>query len=210
MKLHYSPASQYVRKVMIVAHELGVAGRIALIHDRAGLDVHNPLLKRPALVLDDGRAIVDSPVICAYLDATFGGGLIPRDGPARWAALSQEALADGVMEAVTAIRIERAFHAGEESAEWIDRQMRKIAGGLDAFEGAVSAGDFAGPLTIGHICLAALCGYLDFLFADYDWRAGRPALARWHAAMAQRPSMQKTTPRLRDGEASALAPRRKS
>jgi glutathione S-transferase len=209
MKLHHSSASQFVRKVMVVAIELGLEDRLELIADKTDLETHNPLLKRPALVTDDNDFIIDSPVICAYLDELAGDRLIPRSAPARWRALSQEALADGVMEAVTAIRVERAFHAGDESTEWTSRQMLKIDQGLDAFETQAARGVLDGPVTIGQITVGALCGYLDFLFADYPWRANRPSLDAWYARFAQRDSMKRTIPQQPPGRVSALAPRQK-
>ena len=40
---------------------------------------YNPLNKVPALVMDDGESIYDSRVICEYLDAISGGGLLPAE-----------------------------------------------------------------------------------------------------------------------------------
>jgi glutathione S-transferase len=195
VKLHFSPASQYVRKVMIVAIELGLDGRIELITDRTGLEKHNPLLKRPVLIADDGNVIIDSPVICAYLDSLVGGRLIPKEGPARWQALSLEALGDGIMEAATAIRQDRVFHPDHASAEWFDRQIVKIRNGLDALDAAAKSWSQSTPLTIGHVTGGVVCGCLDFAFPEAEWRAGRPALTAWYEQHAQRPSMQKTVPR---------------
>ena len=64
MKLHWSPRSPFVRKVMIVAHERGVAGRLSCVRTiaatskpHAELMIDNPLSKIPTLVLDDGELI---------------------------------------------------------------------------------------------------------------------------------------------------------
>ena len=58
MKLIYSPASPYVRKVMITAHELGLVDRLELVAESTTpLDPNpavtgvNPVGKIPALVL---------------------------------------------------------------------------------------------------------------------------------------------------------------
>jgi glutathione S-transferase len=203
MKLHHSSASQYVRKVMVVAIELGLDGRIELITDKKDLEKHNPLLKRPALITDDGDCIIDSPVICAYLDRLAGGRLIPAEGRAHWKALSLEALGDGIMEAISAIRVDRAFHPDGASKAWHDRQILKVVQGLDALEAEAAGGGFAGPLTIGQITAAVLCGYIDFTFAECDWRAGRPALAAWYEHFSKRPSMTRTVPRQSEGGAPA-------
>src|ERR1700685_2027735 len=91
MKLHWSPRSPFVRKVMVVVHELGLADRItcvrtvaATIKPHAALMQDNPLSKIPTLVLDDGTVIYDSPVICEYLDGLDGAPkLHPAEPKAR-------------------------------------------------------------------------------------------------------------------------------
>ena len=77
MRLLGTPTSPYVRKVRIVVHELGLADRIPFeaisLADNPDLSA-NPLRKVPTLLLDDGTAIYDSPVIMEWLDAELGGG----------------------------------------------------------------------------------------------------------------------------------------
>ncbi len=80
MKLHWSPRSPFVRKVMIVAHETGIADRLqcvrtvaAMMKPHAELMVDNPLSKIPTLVLDDGTVLYDSAVICEYFDGLHSG-----------------------------------------------------------------------------------------------------------------------------------------
>src|SRR5690606_24807882 len=80
MKLHWSPRSPYVRKVMMVAHEHGLADRLEIVpthvameQANAALMARNPLSKIPTLVLDDGTALFDSRVIAEYLDGLGGG-----------------------------------------------------------------------------------------------------------------------------------------
>ncbi len=87
MKLHWSPRSPFVRKVMVVVHELGLADRITCVRTvaastkpHAELMQDNPLSKIPTLVLDDGTVIYDSPVICEYLDSLDG---TPKLHPSR-------------------------------------------------------------------------------------------------------------------------------
>jgi glutathione S-transferase len=67
MKLHWSPRSPFVRKVMIVAHERGLIDRLECVRTLAALTTphaelmrDNPLSKIPTLVLDDGTALYDS------------------------------------------------------------------------------------------------------------------------------------------------------
>ena len=199
MKLYFNPASPYVRKVRVTAHELDLSGRIELIsisltpvspHD--GLRSSNPLGKIPALVLDDGTTLYDSPVVCEYLDALAGGNRIfPAAGAARWTALRRQALADGIMDAAVLTRYEDAVRPKElRWQEWIDGQFLKIRTTLDALERE----NLEGVFDIGTISIACALGYLDLRFASEGWRTSRPRLAAWVAAIGKRPSLAATAP----------------
>ncbi len=89
MKLLFSPTSPYVRKCLVVAHELGLNGRLQLLPSNAHpinrdreIIASNPLGKVPTFFTDDGQVLYDSRVICEYLDTLAGGSLFPRTGPA--------------------------------------------------------------------------------------------------------------------------------
>ena len=123
MKLRYSPTSPYVRKVMVVALETGLAERIERIPTTVAPTKYNeevarenPLVKVPALTTDDGMVLYDSPVICEYLDTLHGGQkLFPATGKTRWTALRQQALADGILDAAILGRYEILRASGSEA-----------------------------------------------------------------------------------------------
>ncbi|MDQ2065231.1 glutathione S-transferase [Xinfangfangia sp. CPCC 101601] len=200
MKLFGSATSPFVRKVMVLIHEAGLTG--IEVHDVVVSPVAegtlplnaNPLGKIPALLLDDGRAIYDSRVICRYLDEHGQAGFYPK-GDALWDVLTLEALADGITEAALAMAYEVRLRPEEQRfLPWVEGQWLKIARGLDAIE-ADAAGQLQGPLNMGHIALGAAFGYLDLRHSARDWRNGRPALAAWEAKVAARPSMLATVPK---------------
>ncbi len=199
MQLRYSPTSPYVRKVSVSAIELGLAGRIERIptdtlDPNSDLAEHNPLVKVPALILEGGEVLYDSPVICEYLDSLHDGAKIfPPAGPERWTALRQQALGDGILDAAI-LRMLETLRRPEALRwrGWIDRQTGKVTRALDRLEAEAEA--LEGPLTIGQITIGCALGYLDFRFADDKWRSGRPNLAAWHEDFAGRPSMQETDP----------------
>lgn len=201
MKLLYASTSPYVRKVLVVAHEVGLADRIEIVpvqvsptgHD-AETTVHNPLGKIPTLVTEDG-VLFDSRVICAYLDARAPGPrLFPAEGPARWSALTRQALADGLLDAALLTRYERVLRPAHLRWDaWDAGQIAKITAALDRIE--ASAAGFGGPIDIGAIATGCALGYLDFRFPDIDWRKERPTAAAWYATFGDRPSMAATTPR---------------
>lgn len=194
MKLFWSSRSPFARKVMIAAHELGIADRIEM--ERVVVDAaepnhevmrFNPLGRIPTLILDNGDVLHDSAVIIEYLDDRFGGTLVPKSGDARWAALRLQALADGIMEADLRLLEERKhLHNGRRDA-LAAGMNEKIAAALDALDAAPPEG-----LTIGEITLGSALAHLDFRFPDKPWRPGRPQLAAWFHLFSARPSMRAT------------------
>jgi glutathione S-transferase len=201
MKLAFSGASPYARKVMIVAHECGLADRIEKVamtvrpdQPNRELGRDNPLMKIPTLWTDGGEALYDSRVICDYLDSLHGGRkIIPEAGGARWQALRIEALADGIADAGILLRYE-GFLRPEALRwkEWIDGQTAKVQQGLDQLErdAALLDGEFA----IGHVAIVAALGWLQLRAVVGDAMAGRPKLAAWMQKIAARPSIVATMP----------------
>ncbi|HEX7967928.1 MAG TPA: glutathione S-transferase [Stellaceae bacterium] len=203
MKLRYSPTSPYVRKVMVVALETGLAERIERIptvvlptKPNEEMARENPLVKVPALTTDDGLVLYDSPVICEYLDTQHGGAkLFPPNGKARWIALRQQALGDGILDAAILGRYEILRPKEYQWQDWIDAQLRKVRGALSALEMEVEGGELGGPLTIGQITVGCALGYLSFRYASEEWPARHRRLAAWYEEFAKRKSMQLTVPR---------------
>jgi glutathione S-transferase len=153
----------------------------------------NPLGKIPALVLDTGEALYDSPVICEYLDSLGSGPrLLAADGPRRWTALRRQALGDGVADAAFNIVMEHRRPEAQRSTEWLDRWTQAIHGAADALEAELAAGPL--DTDLGAIAIAAAFGYLDFRLPQIDWRAGRPQLTAAFADLATRPSFIATAP----------------
>jgi len=199
MKLRYSPTSPYVRKVVILALETGLDARIERLKTNAwdpatDLPTDNPLGKVPALILDDGQQVYDSPVICEVLDSLHDGAkLFPPAGPARWTAIRRQALADGILDAALQVVIETIRRPAEYRwSGWVERQKAAIARGLDQLEREADA--LAGQFTIGEITIIAALGYLDFRLPGDNWQATHPKLAAWNAEMLKRPSVAATVP----------------
>ena len=200
MKLYYAPASPFVRKCLVVAAELGLRDRIELVTAAAhpvnrdkNVVAHNPLGKIPTLITDDGSVLYDSRVICEYLNILGDGNLIPRAGEARWTVLSAQALADGVMDAAVLTRYETfARPEALRWQDWITGQLEKVTSGLDALESR--AADFGDRVNLGTIAFGCMLGYLDFRFASFGWRDGRPKASAWFEWFGARDSMVATRP----------------
>jgi glutathione S-transferase len=198
LKLHWSPKSPYVRKVMICAHELGVVDRLELVRSVAAmlkpnvrLMEDNPLSKIPTLVRDDGFALFDSVVICEYLDDLAQGNLFPKQGADKWQALRWHALGDGLLDALILWRNEREREVPLGTLmEAFELKVRAALKVLDDEAQALAETD----LSIGHVTIGCALGYLDYRFDTLGWRAIAPRLAEWQADIARRPSFQSTEP----------------
>lgn len=211
MKLYYTPTSPFVRKVMVCAHELGLADRIETTFLRPTpvkpdevLSKENPLSKIPTLVLDDGSTLYDSAVICEYLDsiAQGGGKLIPASGGERFRVLRVHALCDGILEAAIQVFYEKQHRPKELQWEpWITGQAEKANQGLDALEHEVER--FPSAADLGQVAAAVTIGWLEFRNVLGDLRGcgsttttsrTRTRLFAWYDAFRARPSMKATEP----------------
>jgi glutathione S-transferase len=197
MKLYSHPVSPFARKARIVAHELSLKLEIINLDARNDENFRriNPLKKIPVLVLDDGSALMDSPVICEYLNQVGGGKFFPgmsicRPNTGRWKALGLQALADGVMDAAVAWRYEMIEPEERRNPGHIARYRASVVAGLDAFE-RVAYAEFP---TIGEISIGCALGYIDFRLAELDWRPAHPKLAAWYEKFSQYPSVKATAP----------------
>ena len=200
LRLFFSAASPFVRKVMVVAHERGVeieklAAAAWPVKRDPNIVKHNSTGKVPCLLLEDDSPIFDSRVITAYVDSVgqTGPALYPQGG-AKFAVLTLEALADSILEAALLHRYETVLRPADKHwDDWARGQMEKVDSGLDDLEGrwfdTLSAEFHAGA-----VATACLLGYLDFRFAVKDWRSAHPNLAAWFAEVSERPSLVATVP----------------
>jgi len=195
MLLHWSPRSPFVRKVMIVAHELGLADQIETVRTVVAasepnieLMKENPQSRLPTLRLADGTVIYDSPVICEYFDQLAGGGkLFPTAWPERLVALRRQSLGDGMLDTLLMWRGEVTRAPALQSIKHVQAWTLKTRVSVDALEreaAALSSSSFS----IGHVALGVALGYIDFRFPDIKWRDGHPKIAAWHKAFEARPS----------------------
>lgn len=200
MKLRYAPGSPFVRKVTVTAIETGLEDRVERVptdhHDpKSGLTDVNPLGKVPALVLEDGSAMIESSLICAYLDGLHDGPkLIPEDAVARMKVLQMQALSDGMTDAAIQVQRERGRPEDKQVSQIGDRQWGKTMRALDALEADAAA--FDAPLNLGHIAVACGLGWIEYRLGDRlaGWEKSHPKLEKWYRAFCERPSMQSTIP----------------
>jgi glutathione S-transferase len=199
MLLHWSPRSPYVRKVMIAAHERGLADRIETVRTvvagaepNVELMKENPQSRLPTLRLADGTAIYDSVVICEYFDTLHTGTkLFPEKYPDRLEALRRHALGDGMLDTMMMWRGEILRPPQQQSIKHMQAWKLKTNLSVDALENEADALS-SSAFSIGHIGIGVALGYIDFRFAELNWRDGHPKLAAWHKDFEARPSARAT------------------
>lgn len=203
MKLIGSTTSPFVRKVRIVMAEKKLEFKWVeedVWSATTSIQEANPLGQVPCLVMEGGEAVFDSRVIVEYLDTLSPvGKLIPPSGRERVEVKTWEALADGVMDAAIAARMEATW-AGRTEAQrsqaWIDRQMGKIHHGLRAMSQGLGEQPFCHGihLSLADVAVGCALGYLDFRFPSIAWREDYPNLVKLQDKLAQRPSFADTLP----------------
>jgi glutathione S-transferase len=202
MKLTYSPASPFARKVRICAIELGLIDQIEFVsakvvpgepNDEYSHHI-NPLKKLPALILDNGNVIIDSYVIVEYLDDLAGGGkLIPASGAEHWRVKSDHSLLQGMLDSMLLCRYENVVRPDALRWQaWSDDHWNRAWNGMARFEKQDDV--LSRPFDIVQIGLVCVLGYADFRFADRDWRTAYPKLAAFHEKMLARPSVNISVP----------------
>jgi glutathione S-transferase len=198
MKLYYSATSPYARKVRVLIIEQGLQEAVELVRadpmaENAASKIGNPLSKIPALRLDDGTVLFDSPVICEYLDQQAEDDpLLPSDGADRWAVLTAQALGDGILDAALSLVMESRRPETERSAYWQDRWTAAIHRGVD--EIAEDVARDRESFDLGRITYACALGYLNFRLPDLDWRGPHPRLLAWFEDTSARESFILTAP----------------
>ncbi|MGB5082824.1 MAG: glutathione S-transferase C-terminal domain-containing protein [Burkholderiales bacterium] len=201
MKLIGSLASPFARKVRIVLAEKRIDYDFEIDNPwkpEAVTPRFNPLGKVPVLVLDDGATLFDSRVIVAFLDTTTPiARLLPAESRERVEVRRWEALADGVLDAGVAARLENQREAKLRSAPWIERQMGKVRAGLAAMDAELGERPWCAGngFTLADIAVGACLGWLEFRFPKLDWKQEYPNLARHFAKLSERQSFIDTMPR---------------
>ena len=200
MKLIASLTSPFARKTRIVAAEKHIEYQLVVDtpwSDDTRVPEFNPLGKVPVWVLEDGKTLFDSRVIVEYLDSVSPvGHLLPKEPRPRIAVKRWEALADGIADAAALVYVERMRPEAQQSREWIERQLGKVAAGLKAMsdelgQQAYCTGD---TFNLADIALGCSLGYLEFRFPEIDWRRAHPNLSELYDRLMQRPAFKETVP----------------
>lgn len=200
MKLYATPASPYSRKIRVLLLEKRIPHEVEMVElwEPNALGATNPLGKVPALVLDDGRGLMNSALIADYLDGRFQNPcFIPAEPEARLEVRRWEALADGTMDAAIASLYEMRFHdESSRSARWLAHQRGKIDAGFAALEHMLDgrAWCVGGVMTLADVAIACHVRFIALRAPRFFPQERYPGLAALCARMETLESMRKTAP----------------
>ncbi|AZZ37248.1 glutathione S-transferase [Bdellovibrio sp. qaytius] len=203
MKLYYANLSPYTRKVIATAMITGLLDKLEIIDlmstgkyiPTPELKKANPLGKIPALLLANGETVVDSPVICEYLDAkSIKGSIYPKDEDAYFFQRKLEALADGCTDATLLRRYESVRPPELQSAEWDAKQKEKMALSFQYFD-SVASRLGTSEFYIGEISIVAMIDYADIRFPQENWLSTAPNLKKWYDLVKVLPLFSETAPK---------------
>jgi glutathione S-transferase len=197
MKLYLNKTSPYARLALVTAHEAGLANRVDTVwvepwNDPPELLAVNPAAKIPALVTDDGAALIESSCICEYLVALSEHPSLRPTGAERTVALQRLGLARATIDCAFGTVIQRRFNKGtdtELSARWT-RALPRLATTIEPLTNRRNVRD---P-DLADLALGVAFDYVDFRLPEINWRSGAPALAKFVDALRQRPSLVATQP----------------
>lgn len=197
MKLYISNTSPYARKCRALIIEKGLESRIE-IEESAPLDnpdalqANNPLGKVPALERDRSPALMDSPLICEYIDSLNNENWIPTSGESRILVLRQQAIADGLMDITIGRRIEIMRDEKLQWDFWKERWEAAVERTLVQLN--EERGQFERSVDLGALSVAVSLGYLDLRYAELDWRERFPELGAFYERWSERESFKRTAP----------------
>jgi glutathione S-transferase len=197
MKLLGSNTSPYVRKARLVLLEKNIPHQYIVdppSDPNSEVNRVNPLGRIPALILDDGTCVFDSPVIAEYADTLNDTPiLIPRgDALARMRVKRWEALADGIMDSAIVVRNEVLRPKELQLAATLELHNGAITRTLEYIAVQLGKREWCegNSITLGDLALLSALAYLDLRQAERDWRGVHPDLAKWYLRMSLRPGAQ--------------------
>ena len=199
LKLYVTTGSPYARMARIVVLEKNLQDRVELIlaktrtADSPYYSI-NPSGRVPYLVCEDGMALEESALICAYLDRLDGSPALDTRGEDRALEGSRlEALARSLLDGLSVWLRETYRPENERSPGVIQHELERARRLIDVWEHEIDHPIMRGALNMPQITLACALG-LEARNPGFRWRAGHPKLSQWLEPIAARPSFAATAP----------------
>lgn len=200
MKLYITAGSPYARIVRMLIIEKGLSDRIEIVQAQtrqpgSAYYALNPSGRVPYLVRDDGVALEESALICAYLDHLDG---VPRfdpppSGEERWQALRLEALARSLIDGLAVWIRELRRPTNERSPTILQHEADRATRMAELWEREILHPWMQGGINLAQMTLASALA-IEARCPQFKWREQHPNLVAWYARIAARPCMRSTEP----------------
>jgi glutathione S-transferase len=201
MKLYGTTTSPFVRRVRIVALELGVPFEListATPEGDAELRRRTPLWKIPTAVFTEGgaeRILWDSHTLIDYLLERHGPGpLRPSTAGDPWHERNLIHAIDGALEAAIQVFYLERDGIAPSAAPYLGKQNQRIASVLSWVESQLKGTAFFEDARLGLAELALLTTLDWMVFRNRYPVAQHPRLMEFLRAHAGRPSVKQTYP----------------
>lgn len=196
-KLFVTLRSPFSRKVWICLIEKGLAVEPVVV-DLAARSPEfvavSPIGKVPVLVDEDGTVVVDSTVICEYLEDRYPQpSLAAPTWQGRLAVRQLDEYGDSLAESAIALYVGRQ-QGDAEAATKAAAGMARLLGALEE-RASADGTPLCGRFSWADAAVLSALGYAGFRLGD-GWREGHPKLAAWFDVMDRRASAAGTRPRL--------------
>lgn len=191
MKLLYTPNSPYSRivRVRILEQALDVRFTRVSVRETAGeLLEYNPAGKVPTLVLDGGRVLGDTRLICEYLDLLSPSDFLARPDDLDGRCL--EGLATGFLDGVAVWVREQRRDRAEQSPGVLKLEAERFDRCMRGFERKSLR---SSRLNYAHVAIASSIGLIDARISR-AWRSGYPGVHRWFEGISQNEGLRATAP----------------
>lgn len=170
MKLIGGFLSPYVRRTAVSLNLTGLNWEslaVSVWDDPNAVKAHNPLVRVPTLLLDDGEALVESYAILDAIDEMAGAKrLVPASGAERRKVMKATAVAAGSIDKTIWAVYELRFHDKEHvSRSWVEHNENQALGGfewLNDLAAKAGGGWLCGP----NITQADVTAAVGFSFAN--------------------------------------------
>ena len=197
MKLYGTTTSPFVRRVRVVAAEIGEPvdrADTSTDEGQGALRAVSPIRKVPVAMIDD-RMIYDSRAIIDYLVMTRGYGAIEpaRD---RWRELNLLNAIDGALDSVIQLFYLRRDGVAIDGTTFATRQLERADSVLGWLAGQLAPDrrTFSSGFGLPEISLICALDWMEFRKAYSTERVH--ALAGVRTAWSERPSMIETRPKV--------------
>ena len=163
---------------------------------------YNPLEKLPVLIDDaTGTSVYESHFILEWLETKYpppkyAGMLSTDDAEKKLFAKQVEVVVDGMCDALVLLFFEKQRSEEGRSKEWMERQMRKVEGGLRVLDEWVGQKEFIvdGTFGLADVAAGVVLGYMKVRFADQGWQEKYPNLKKYSDRLEERQSFKETVP----------------